>query len=312
MSDISPESVSAETAPVVSVILATYRRPLLLGRAISSVVAQTFPDWELIVIDDEPGVVTAEIVSGFADPRIRLISHEVNLGLSAARNSGISAARSQLIGFLDDDDEYLPDKLRRQVHAFASGPDDLGVVSCFEEVVREGAATVVRGIELSGSVHHEILRDDLIRMQPLVVRRECFDRVGLFDTRLRTHDDFDMTLRLARAFTFVTVREPLVRIHADTHSMSNDDAACRDALWIMLDTHPDLRSPGRVRARWLRRIARHHAALGERSEWRSTMWRATRANPFSARTWVVLLAGLIAGPSVHQRLGRLRSKAVRW
>jgi glycosyltransferase involved in cell wall biosynthesis len=292
------------TAPAVSVILATYRRQDLLPRAIRSVMAQTMPDWELVVVDDEPNPATEEIVAGFDDPRVRYVSHPENRGLCAARNTGIAAAKAAWIAFLDDDDEYLPHKLERQlVHAQSCGTGT-GVISCYEEVLKADGSIIVRAVDLVGDVHRRLVRDDLIRMQPLLVRRACFDIVGLFDVRLRSHDDFDMTLRLSRAFSFETVREPLVRIHAAEHLMSTNSIARLEALHVMLTAHPELRERRRPHSRWLRRIARHHAELGDFPSWRRAASQALRVDPLSPSAWLTRLGG----PGSQGRLARVRGR----
>jgi glycosyltransferase involved in cell wall biosynthesis len=292
------------TVPAVSVILATYRRQDLLPRAIGSVMAQTMPDWELVVVDDEPSPATEEIVASFADPRVRYVAHPENRGLCAARNTGIAAAKAAWIGFLDDDDEYLPHKLERQLaHAQSCGPGT-GVISCYEEVLKADGSSIVRAVDLVGDVHRRLVRDDLIRMQPLLVRRACFDIVGLFDVRLRMHDDFDMTLRLSRAFSFDTVREPLVRIHAAEHLMSTNSIARLEALQVMLTAHPELREDRRLRSRWLRRVARHHAEKGDLAEWRRATNQALRADPLSPTAWLTRFGG----PGWQRRLARARGR----
>ena len=102
-------------SPVVSVIIPTYNRAHLIGRAIRSVLDQTYQDWELIVVDDASTDDIPGIVKGFTDGRVKYIRHDENKGAAAARNTGIQAARGAYIAFLDSDDEWLPEKLERQV-----------------------------------------------------------------------------------------------------------------------------------------------------------------------------------------------------
>jgi glycosyltransferase involved in cell wall biosynthesis len=108
--------------PRVSIILPTYRRPGFLHSAISSVLNQTFEDFELIVVDDASGDNTGEIVGSFGDRRIRYVCLESNRGEAGARNAGLMKLdpRAEFVAFLDDDDEWLPDKLRKQVEFMES------------------------------------------------------------------------------------------------------------------------------------------------------------------------------------------------
>lgn len=297
--------------PRVSVILTTYKRQGVLPRAIQSVIDQTMDDWELIIVDDEPSPETAALVESFADGRIRYVAHDRNRGLCAARNTGIGAARAAYVAFLDDDDVFLDRKLECQAGLLDRSPALVGVVSCHEQIVAGDGSTTTRAIDLEGDVHRRLLRDDLVRMQLLMVRRTCFDVVGLFDVRLQMHDDFDMTLRLSRAFHFTTVREPLVGIIGTPGSMSSNVQHRIDAIETMISSHPELREVRRVSARWKRRLARHHGELGHRDEWRRLMLSGLRADPLSGSSWVAWIAGELLGPGAHLRLGRVRGRVLR-
>lgn len=292
--------------PRVSVVLATYRRQDVLPRAVESVISQTMPDWELLVVDDEPSEETEQLVDGFGDPRIRYLRHERNRGLCAARNTGVRASDAEYVAFLDDDDVFFPDKLRRQVAALEAAPERTGVASCYEQIITSDGTSRLRAVQLEGDVHPRLLLDDLVRMQLLLVRRSCFDRVGMFDERLRAHDDFDMTLRLSRSFDFTTVPEALVGIIGTPGSMSTDVERRIEALETMMESHPELRENRRARARWTRRLARHHAELGREDDWRRLMRAAVVARPLDVGSWATLLAGVALGPTAHRRLGRLR------
>jgi glycosyltransferase involved in cell wall biosynthesis len=298
--------MSAE-APRVSVVLTTYKRQAVLGRAIESVLAQTVPNWELLVVDDEPSDETDRIVGSFGDSRVYYLAHDKNRGLCAARNTGIRASRGEYVAFLDDDDVFLPRKLELQAAALDRLPTEVGVVSCFEQVTSRGGALVDRAIPLEGDVHRLLARDDVVRMQLLLVRRVCFDRVGLFDERLQMHDDFDMTLRLSRSFRFATVPEQLVGIIGTPGSMSTNVHKRIDALEMMIASHPELREQRIPRGRWERRLARHYGEIGDTTEWRRHLVRSLIANPFSGSSWLAI----VGGPSAHMRLAKLRGTIAR-
>lgn len=108
----------AKNNPKVSVIIPTYNRAHLIGRAIKSVLNQTYKDFEIIIVDDGSTDKTEEVVKDFKDERVRYIRREKNKGGSAARNTGIKAARGEYIAFQDSDDEWLPEKLEKQMKAF--------------------------------------------------------------------------------------------------------------------------------------------------------------------------------------------------
>jgi len=114
--------------PLVSVIIPTYRRPGLLRLAVDSVLAQTYPNLEVIVVHDGPDPETAEAMRGI-DPRVRYHELAVNSGPGAARNAGIDLARGEWIGFLDDDDRWLPHKLQTQIAALVPGERNIILAS---------------------------------------------------------------------------------------------------------------------------------------------------------------------------------------
>ncbi|BBD99720.1 glycosyltransferase family 2 protein [Sphingobium amiense] len=117
-------SFTADThVPRVSVVIPAYNSAALIGATLRTVIDQTMPDWEAIIVDDCSTDDLAAVIDGFADPRIRLIRHRVNGGASAARNTGIAAAKGRFIAFLDADDAWVPDKLERQLAAVLAQPD---------------------------------------------------------------------------------------------------------------------------------------------------------------------------------------------
>jgi glycosyltransferase involved in cell wall biosynthesis len=109
----------------VSVVLPTYNRANLVGRAITSVIAQSFKDWELLVIDDGSTDETVEVVKGFVDGRVTYVRRQANGGVSAAQNEGVARARGPFISFLHSDDEFLPSKLEEQVALLESARREL-------------------------------------------------------------------------------------------------------------------------------------------------------------------------------------------
>ena len=115
-------------SPRVSVIITTHNRADMLPRAVDSVLAQTFQDYEIIIVDDCSTDHTPEVIAKFDDPRIRSFRHEVNKRQAAAINTGILNALGEYMAFLDDDDEWLPSKLERQTALLDSSPPKVGLV----------------------------------------------------------------------------------------------------------------------------------------------------------------------------------------
>jgi glycosyltransferase involved in cell wall biosynthesis len=196
--------------PKVSVIIPTYNRAYFLKEAIESVLKQTYPHFELLIIDDGSEDETATVVSRYQDKRIRylFIPHQ---GVSKARNVGIKEARAKLIAFLDSDDLWLPKKLELQVKFFQNRPDAL--ICQTEEIwIRYGRRVNPKKYHKkpSGMIFKESLRRCLISPSAVMMRRELFERVGLFDESMPACEDYDLWLRVTARYPVYLLPEPLV------------------------------------------------------------------------------------------------------
>jgi glycosyltransferase involved in cell wall biosynthesis len=300
---------AVDREPLVSVILCTYRRPGRLPVAIRSVLEQTLTDLELIVVDDGSGDDTSDIARSIAasDDRVRILINPQNLGVPASRNVGISHATGTYVGFLDDDDEWLPRKLELQVAALETQPTEVGAAWCFARWDHPDGSSTIRTLRLSGSEARRLQRVDIAMLQPLLVRRSALDRVGGFDPQMRSYDDYEWALRFAAAFCFVTVPEVLVVMHRTPGSITTDFEDHIARLDYMLAKHGGWLDRAAI-SRWQLRRAQLSAQCGDRAGWTLGVRRAIRARPLSVRAWLVLIAGSIAGPGAHLQLARLRNR----
>ena len=224
--------------PEVSVVIPTYNRAGFLRSAIRSILNQTFQDFEIIVVDDGSTDCSAkEVVSEFRDPRIRYIRHEVNRGGSAARNTGIKSSKGKYIAFLDDDDEWLPEKLERQINVIDSSSERVGgVYTGFLLVNRESGKVISRRIPYkSGNLYKELVSGNCIgTTSTLLLKRECFDKVGLFDEILLSSQDYDMWIRISKEFFFECLSEPLVRYYVHRRRITTTQRAVIEGMELML------------------------------------------------------------------------------
>jgi glycosyltransferase involved in cell wall biosynthesis len=240
------------SGPVVSVVLPFHNRAATLPRAIESVRAQTFADWEMLAVDDASTDESAAIVAGLGDSRVRVLRHPENRGASAARNTGIREARGEFIALLDSDDEWLPEKLARQIadlHGAAgfSVCDHLVRTATAEHLVR-----IVPSDDWRRRLHFEC---GLASGSTLVIRRTCLETSGLFDERFRSHEDWDLDLRLAKNFPLAVTTGPLARIHAAT---ARNPRAFAEGAQMFLDKHAD--DFAAYGAAHRRRVEAHHYA----------------------------------------------------
>jgi glycosyltransferase involved in cell wall biosynthesis len=200
-----------KTPVVVSVIIPTYNRAQVVSQPIQSVLAQTFRDFEVIVVDDGSNDNTESVVKAFCDPRVRYIRHEKNRGGSAARNTGIKAARGAYIAFLDSDDEWLPEKLQSQLDILQELPPSWGGV-CTGFWLIEGTSVVERIPKLPPNLSNWLLAHcPLSAGSTLMVRKEILDEIGYFDESLPRHQDWDLLLRLVENYQLAMVKAALVR-----------------------------------------------------------------------------------------------------
>lgn len=220
--------------PKVSVIIPTYNREHLISNSIQSVLAQTYKDFELIIVDDGSSDNTEEVVLSFKDERIRFIKQPVNRGVSAARNTGIKAARGSYIAFLDSDDEWLPQKLELQLELLDSRHDIAIVCSDAYVFDNRTGSTISRLWHDNPSYHwgnprkaiqhplRELLQGFFITCQGTVVRRLVFTEVGYFDESLHTHEDWDMLVRIFQRFRAYIMDVPLFRFSWGSGTLSSN------------------------------------------------------------------------------------------
>ena len=195
--------------PAVSVIIPTYNRGWSLGEAIDSVLAQDFTDYELIIVDDGSTDNTRKVLDSYG-PDI-IVLQQSNKGVSAARNRGIAESRAQLVAFLDSDDLWLPQKLTRQVEFFSINPEAL--ICQTEEIWERNGVRVnpkKRHYKYSGMIFEPSLALCLVSPSAVIIRKNLFDVVGLFDECLPACEDYDLWLRVSLRYPVFLIDEPLI------------------------------------------------------------------------------------------------------
>jgi glycosyltransferase involved in cell wall biosynthesis len=207
--------------PAVSVVIATRNYGRYLEGAIRSVLGQTWSDLEIVLIDDGSTDNTPKVVEPFlADPRIHY--HRTDgLGQSRAKNLGIQLSQAPLIAFLDGDDEWLPTKLERQLDLFRKSA--VGVVYSRRTLMDESGRDLPTpaAVLARGRIYDDLLQTNPVCFSSVVVRREVFEAVGMFDPNLPLAIDYDLWLRVARHFEFDYVDEPLVRYRTGHANLSS-------------------------------------------------------------------------------------------
>ncbi len=215
--------INKNTRPDITIITPTYNRASFLKRAISSVLNQTFTNFEMIIVDDCSKDNTEQVVKSIDDNRIKYIKLESNRGPAGARNIGIDAAKGLYISLLDSDDEYLPNKLELQINKVRELPKEVGVVYCGYLIVYE-PDTIHGQVQpkLKGDLFETLLMHNCIGSPTALIRKECFDTCGLFDDSLPSYDDWDMWIRISDKFKFDYVDEPLAKVYTHGEQTSTN------------------------------------------------------------------------------------------
>jgi len=271
--------------PRLSVVIAAYNAGLFISETIEAVFAQTFADFELIIIDDASTDDTLRKIQRFTDPRLRVIRNAVNLGVARTRNVGLQAARGEYLAANDHDDVSLPTRFAKQIAFLDRHPDVLALGTGIF-TLRDGR----RSPDRSPATCHHVIRWQLMTHSPichstLCVRLAQFRSAGLsYDPTCDFGDDFDLYHRMAASGRLANLAERLVvyRLHGNNASVLREsemsargaamlaraharyldlqlDYATFGALWHVITffsaarTHAELRSVGDALARLLQR-----------------------------------------------------------
>ena len=210
--------------PKVSVIIPAYNAEKFVKEAVDSALAQTYPDCEVIVVNDGSTDGTENVLRPYIDARKIVYISQINKGLAGARNAGIRAARGEYIALLDSDDLFLPEKIARQLRALQEH-SEYGVCYCdllhFSDSRAPRQFYHHRYTYPSGDVFAPLLHKQFINPLAVFARRDVFEKYGYFDESLRRSEDWDLWLRLAHAgVKFFYLDEVLAhyRVHAGAGS----------------------------------------------------------------------------------------------
>lgn len=269
--------------PLVSIIIPTYRRTAWLREALDSVAAQTFSDYEVLVMDDgTPGVENAALCSNY--PFVRYFKLANSGGPIVPRNRGLQEARGELVAFLDDDDRWLPDKLQRQVEVLKAHPD-CGLVHGYCYVMDgEGKPTGRVTGQLHADRKHGYVFDDMVgdftvMLSSPLIRKALIDRVGGFNTAMQAAgEDVEFFYRLAFHARFYFINAPLLYYREHSGGISHNNRA-----YLQLPGH-------------LYKVLRHLKGEGllAPSRFRRLRAKLLRMQITGIRSWSMLLPALWA------------------
>ena len=202
--------LAAGEPPLVSVIVPTYNRPLLLREALCSILAQSFKDFEIIVVNDAGCEVDSIIKPLKLQGRILSLRHEVNRGLGAARNTGVRAARGRYIAYLDDDDRFYPQHLQTLVDFLRAHPGTVAYTDALrarQEHLQGRWIVTQRELLYSHDWDNDkILMHNFVPVLCFMHEKAFLEKSGFFDESLDRHEDWDLWIRLSRHYPFAHIR----------------------------------------------------------------------------------------------------------
>jgi len=245
----------------VSVVIPTYNSAHYVTTAVESVLAQSFTDIEIIVIDDGSTDATESVMARFGPP-VRFIK-QANRGVSSARNRGIAQSRGRTIAFLDADDTWCPNKLERQIEALGGQPGYRACFSAFTRVDQNLAPqSVARCKQGSATLQDLLLRGNVIGGSTVIAERSLFEQAGVFDPDLSQCADWDMWVRLAAFTDFLYLDDPLATYRQHDSNMSRDPSLLeRDSVRVLGKGFSMAQLPTDLRAKRRRALARNDVVL---------------------------------------------------
>lgn len=230
--------------PYISVIIPTFNRIHSLPGALESVLAQTSPDFEVIIVDDGSTDETPLFCSTLHDNRIIVKRFEKNLGGNYARNEGIRISRGELIAFCDDDDSWMPQKLEKQVAAISRHGSDL--CYCGKNIVKMGKPQKKYSFYSPrySDLHKSIMADNFIgSTSTVIIKKKVLEAIGAFDENLPALQDYDVYIRLiSRGYSIFGVDEPLIDYNVVNEERSiscNLDVFNKSSKYLFLKFHDD-------------------------------------------------------------------------
>jgi glycosyltransferase involved in cell wall biosynthesis len=232
--------------PDVSVIIPTYNRARLIGKAVRSVLQQTYQDFEIIIVDDASTDNTDQIIKSCDDARIIYMKHKINRGASAARNTGIKNSRGKYIAFLDSDDEWLPQKLEKQIAVFDRSSNTVGAIYCFcyieNGLLGFTPSKKIWSDSKRGDVYNSLLKGWCPPSTSLfILSAKVIIESGLFDEDFPSFQDYDLWVRVSEKYDFDCAEEYLAVKHQHSDGQLTTDLRVRiKGLELFLDKWGDV------------------------------------------------------------------------
>lgn len=291
-----------EYAPQISVIVPVYNSEQTIKRALDSIFAQTYPSFEVIVVDDASSDQTLNLVAQYTDERLSIIQSPENRGAATARNKGIATAKGRWIAFLDSDDAWKPTKLARQVEFLERDRKPVAACATGYNIDKNG-----RRFAVVLNLTPQQFRNDILfgcTISPgstLMVKRDVFDTIGGFDEAFKRLEDWDWLLRFSERYDMEFLPDALADIYLTQNKPSNGRSTADrtlDGIRRMRTKHGFRLGPLKKRLQFQSSLLIEHAAMLHRT-----------GRSVNAAIYVILALALY--PARNKGFFRSLSRAVR-
>jgi len=272
--------------PLITAIITTFNRAQFLEKAVKSILTQTFENFELLVLDNSSTDNTQEIVKGFNDKRIKYIKHKP-IGISAARNLGVKKASGEFIAFLDDDDEWLPNKLQNQIDIFKKNKLDAALVYGGFVWINEKNKIIGKHLPaLRGYILKELLsQKDYFTgsaSNPMI-RKSVFKNIGYYNKNVLTGEDWEFYLRLSQKFKIDFTNKFVVKIKQHSGSRLGDKLleAAELELLVLKNYSEIFKNNPRLKSLYLQKIGGKFCRISQPQKGRIYLKKAIRVYPLN-------------------------------
>ena len=286
----------------VSVILPTFNRSHVLIRSIRSVLNQTYQNFELIIVDDGSTDNTEKLVNSLSDDRIKYTRHNKNKGVAVARNTGIRLAGGHFIALQDDDDEWYPEKLEKQIMAYTTASPEVGVVWTNSNYMYDKYEYMPPSSskKMEGYIFDQVLKLNFIAPQTSLIRKKCFSNVGMFDERFLRMGDVELFLRISQYYQFKYIDEPLVNIYLQRPYNRTEDEQTIDSLKRILEMYlPQIKQERKVLGKYYYWVADLSCTLGKLGQGRRYFLKSLRAYPLGIVVIGAFLVSFFGGETYN-------------
>lgn len=274
--------------PAVSVVIATHDRAAWLAEAVASVRAQTFSDWELIVVDDGSTDGTGAFLAALDEPRLRVLRREHSGNPARVRNAGLAMARGTHVALLDDDDRWAPDKLASQLPALRQSGCRWSHTAFrrLDEAMRAEVATRAQPGPRSGWILEALLRfETAIALPTVIAQRALLAEVAGFDETFRRYEDYELWFRLAARSAVHVTADVLADVRVREPAAGTPDAALMHATWARAFRKVARDPAARPCAALARRRCVDHLVFAARADVLNGDGRRARARLREAAPW---------------------------